>query len=94
MRDLQLLAYRDAKAIMHDAFTETYVRLVLERAGQNISKAARFAGMSRASFYKLIRKVRENPELVDKFPEPELSVQPMYKLDDDSDVDVDEEPFI
>ena len=50
------LPFKEAKDHLTRAFERVYVTTILERAGQNISEAARKAGMSRRGFFDLLRR--------------------------------------
>jgi transcriptional regulator with GAF, ATPase, and Fis domain len=50
------LPFKDAKEHLTRAFERVYVTTILERAGHNISEAARMAGMSRRGFFDLLRR--------------------------------------
>ncbi|WP_437784830.1 sigma-54-dependent transcriptional regulator [Sorangium sp. So ce1097] len=51
------LPYAEAKERAVDAFDRIYVRRVMQRAGDNLSEAARQAGMDRSNFRRLKKKV-------------------------------------
>jgi DNA-binding NtrC family response regulator len=55
------LPFKDAKEHLTQAFERVYVSTILERAGQNISEAARMAGMSRRGFFDLLRRHKLSP---------------------------------
>ncbi len=50
------LPFHDAKARLTDRFERRYLERLLERHGGNISEAARIAGLSRQSCYRLMHK--------------------------------------
>ncbi len=50
------LPFKDAKDQLTRAFERVYVTTILERAKQNISEAARMAGLSRRGFFDLLRR--------------------------------------
>jgi two-component system, NtrC family, response regulator len=50
------IPFHEAKSRLIDAWERDYVRGILDRAGGNLSLAARNAGMSRMSLYRLIEK--------------------------------------
>jgi DNA-binding NtrC family response regulator len=50
------LPYKDAKAQLLASFDRAYVEALLERHGQNISRAADAAGLSRRALYDLIER--------------------------------------
>ena len=50
------LPFKDAKEHLTQAFERVYVSTILERAGRNISKAARMAGLSRRGFFDLVKR--------------------------------------
>ncbi len=50
------MSFRDAKQHVLDRFEKRYIQSVLEQADQNISHAARLAGMDRANFRRLLKK--------------------------------------
>lgn len=52
----QACCYADARARALDAFERSYLAEVLQRAGGNLSLAARLAGKERSRFGKLVRK--------------------------------------
>jgi DNA-binding NtrC family response regulator len=51
------LPYRDAKQRALDAFDAAYFRTLLERAGGNLSEAARQAGLDRSNFRRTVKRV-------------------------------------
>ncbi|MGK3982109.1 sigma-54 dependent transcriptional regulator [Sorangium sp. So ce136] len=51
------LPYAEAKERAVDAFDQIYVRRLLQRTGNNLSEAARQAGMDRSNFRRLKKKV-------------------------------------
>ncbi len=55
-------AYTDAKSRVISAFTEAYVKKVLEKTGGNISHGAKLAGMSRVALQKILRRMEIDPE--------------------------------
>jgi DNA-binding NtrC family response regulator len=56
--DLAELAYTDAKDKATAAFDKHYVEKLMARTGNNISEAARQAGMDRSNFRRLLKRVR------------------------------------
>jgi DNA-binding NtrC family response regulator len=56
--ELGELPYASAKERVIEAFDKAYVDDLLERAGGNLSEAARTAGMDRSNWKRLVRKVR------------------------------------
>ncbi|MFN0253900.1 MAG: sigma 54-interacting transcriptional regulator [Kofleriaceae bacterium] len=50
------LPFKDAKEHLTQAFERVYISTILERAGRNISKAARMAGLSRRGFFDLLKR--------------------------------------
>ena len=50
------LPFKDAKEHLTRAFERVYVTTILDRAGGNISEAARRAGLSRRGFFDLLRR--------------------------------------
>lgn len=56
--ELGELPYASAKERVIEAFDKAYVEDLLERAGGNLSEAARTAGMDRSNWKRLVRKVR------------------------------------
>jgi len=50
------IAFREAKAQVVADFEREYVRALLERAGGNVSLAARLAGKERSRFNRMVRK--------------------------------------
>lgn len=48
--------FRDAKQMVINQFEKDYVMSVLKESGNNISKAAKIAGMDRANFKKILNK--------------------------------------
>ena len=53
------LGYKDARAQLVDAFEARYVAALLERAGGNVSAAARLAKMTRSHLNELLAKQRK-----------------------------------
>ncbi|WP_437960015.1 sigma-54 dependent transcriptional regulator [Sorangium sp. So ce119] len=51
------LPYAEAKERAVDAFDQIYVRRLLQRTGNNLSEAARQAGMDRSNFRRLKKKI-------------------------------------
>ena len=56
--DLAELSYTDAKDRATAAFDKHYVEKLMARTGNNISEAARQAGMDRSNFRRLLKRVR------------------------------------
>jgi DNA-binding NtrC family response regulator len=56
--ELGEVPYAEAKERVIEAFDRAYVEDLLERAGGNLSEAARIAGMDRSNWKRLVRKVR------------------------------------
>ncbi len=56
--DLAELPYTDAKDRATAAFDKHYVEKLMARTGNNISEAARQAGMDRSNFRRLLKRVR------------------------------------
>ncbi len=54
--------YTDAKNRVLNAFTEGYVKKILEKTGGNISHGAKLAGMSRVALQKILRRMDIDPE--------------------------------
>ncbi len=54
--DASLEPFKDAKRTIVDDFERRYLARLLERAGTNISKAARLAGLERQSLRELLRR--------------------------------------
>ncbi len=54
--DLFALPYAEAKRRAMEAFDDGYVREVLERAGGNLSAAARHAGLDRSNFRRIVKR--------------------------------------
>ena len=52
------LPYGDAKERMFDAFHDAYLTRLLERTSQNVSEAARQAGLDRSNFRRLLKRGR------------------------------------
>ena len=50
------LPFKDAKEKLTSAFERVYATQLLARSGQNISEAARRAGLSRRHFFELLKK--------------------------------------
>jgi DNA-binding NtrC family response regulator len=50
------MPYGDAKARLLESFEARYLRVILERAGGNITAAARNAGMNRSHLADLLRR--------------------------------------
>jgi DNA-binding NtrC family response regulator len=59
------LPFKEAKDHLTQAFERVYATTILERAKNNISEAARMAGLSRRGFFDLVRRLQlviaENP---------------------------------
>lgn len=51
-----VIAFKDAKEEIISAFEQQYITMLLDRTGQNISKASRKAGIDRRHFYRLLKK--------------------------------------
>ena len=49
-------AFKDAKEEIISGFERKYIEVLLERTGNNISKASRKAGIDRRHFYRLLKK--------------------------------------
>ncbi|AKT41994.1 sigma-54-dependent transcriptional regulator [Chondromyces crocatus] len=65
-RELAELPYVEARERSIDAFEQDYVATLLERTGGNVSEAARQAGMDRANFRRLKKRVeRKDDALVE-----------------------------
>jgi DNA-binding NtrC family response regulator len=56
--DLASLPYAEAKREALQRFDAAYVEALLAKAGGNLSTAARFAGLDRSNFRRIVRKVR------------------------------------
>ncbi len=56
------LAYAEAKNRAIDAFDCAYLERVMKRAGNNVSEAARQAGMDRSNFRRLLKKARSKDD--------------------------------
>ncbi len=56
--DLHDLPYSDAKRVAMARFDAAYVREMLQRAGGNVSGAARRAGLNRSNFRRIVRKCK------------------------------------
>jgi DNA-binding NtrC family response regulator len=56
--DLADLPYTDAKDRATTAFDSFYLERVMKRTGNNVSEAARQAGMDRSNFRRLLKKAR------------------------------------
>lgn len=54
--ELEIIAFKDAKEEIISEFEQQYITMLLDRTGQNISKAARKAGIDRRHFYRLLKK--------------------------------------
>jgi DNA-binding NtrC family response regulator len=52
-----LAPYKQAKAHVLDEFTRSYVQLVLEKTGGNVSEAARISGIERVSLQKILKRL-------------------------------------
>jgi DNA-binding NtrC family response regulator len=52
-----LAPYKQAKAHVLGDFTRSYVEQVLEKAGGNVSEAARISGIERVSLQKIIKRL-------------------------------------
>ena len=52
----EIVAFKDAKEEIISAFEQQYITMLLDRTGQNISKASRKAGIDRRHFYRLLKK--------------------------------------
>ncbi|MCA9523263.1 MAG: sigma-54-dependent Fis family transcriptional regulator [Myxococcales bacterium] len=53
------LPYKEAKAQVVSEFEEQYVRYLMEKSNQNVTQAARLAGLDRSNFRRIIRKLGE-----------------------------------
>lgn len=60
MRTLADLAYPEAKKRVLKDFDRAYGAVQLERAGGNVSEAARRAGLDRSNFRRVLRKHGES----------------------------------
>ena len=54
--DRDIVAFKEAKEEIIAMFERQYLTMLLDRTGQNISKAARKAGIDRRHFYRLLKK--------------------------------------
>jgi DNA-binding NtrC family response regulator len=61
-RELAELAYAEAREQAIKGFERAYVQALMERAGGNVSEAARQAGMDRANFRRLRKRVEGTGE--------------------------------
>ncbi|MDL2285578.1 sigma-54 dependent transcriptional regulator [Desulfovibrio sp. OttesenSCG-928-F07] len=52
-----LRPYKEAKQILVDTFTRSYMKEILEHTGGNISEAARVCGIERVSLQKILRRL-------------------------------------
>ena len=52
----EIVPFKEAKEEVISGFERQYIRLLLERTGNNISKASRQAGIDRRHFYRLLKK--------------------------------------
>jgi transcriptional regulator with PAS, ATPase and Fis domain len=59
--DLSLLPYHEARRRAVDAFERAYVPKVMERAGGVVARAAEMSEVGRASFYRMLERVRDLP---------------------------------
>ena len=62
MADLSHLPFDEARRIAIDRFEGTYIPAVLERAGGVVSRAAQLAQVGRASFYRMLQRIRGSSE--------------------------------
>ena len=53
-------SYKDAKALVVNAFTQEYIQTVLTLSKGNISEAARISGLSRVALQKILARTGEN----------------------------------
>ena len=51
-----IVPFKDVKETLIASFERQYITMLLERTGQNISKASRKAGIDRRHFYRLLKK--------------------------------------
>ncbi len=56
--DLSHLEFHEARRIAIDRFEQAYVEKVLGRAGGAVARAAELAGVARATFYRMVERVR------------------------------------
>ncbi|MEJ7732881.1 MAG: sigma-54 dependent transcriptional regulator [Polyangiaceae bacterium] len=63
--DLCDMPYGDAKERANQSFDKTYVERLMQRTSNNVSEAARQAGMDRSNFRRLLKKVRGTGKDVD-----------------------------
>lgn len=49
--------YKEAKSILVDSFTRSYLADILTRTGGNVSEAARLSGLERVSLQKILRRL-------------------------------------
>lgn len=54
--DGDIIPFKDAKEDIIAGFEQKYIEVLLERTGNNISKASRKAGIDRRHFYRLLKK--------------------------------------
>jgi len=57
-----LVPYKNAKALVMDDFTRSYVRQLLDETNGNISQAARISGLERVSLQKILHRLDINAE--------------------------------
>ncbi|HVH44024.1 MAG TPA: sigma 54-interacting transcriptional regulator [Labilithrix sp.] len=57
--DLSHLSYQEARAVALERFERTYVPSVLTRVGNVVAHAALHAGVRRASFHRMLKRIRE-----------------------------------
>lgn len=50
------LPYKEARAVLLEGFEREYAKTLLDRAGGNISRAARLGGLDRVYLHRLLRK--------------------------------------
>ncbi len=58
-----LMTYKPAKERLVHEFTKTYVIDILKKTRGNVSQAATLSGLGRASFQKILRRLRIKPEM-------------------------------
>jgi len=56
--DLSHLEFHEARRIAIDRFEEAYVEKLLGRAGGAVARAAELSGVARATFYRMVERVR------------------------------------
>jgi DNA-binding NtrC family response regulator len=61
LADLADVPYAEAKRGLVTMFDETYTGEMLRRTGNNLSEAARRAGLDRSNFRRLLKRHRDDP---------------------------------